>query len=60
MITLLLTPTHLAIRLRLLLLLPDPGGCPRPAAPTVAPWRLIAATHNLLKLHSHWIAPATE
>lgn len=21
-------------------------------------WRLIAATHNLLKLHSHWIAPA--
>jgi transposase len=22
-------------------------------------WRLIAATHNLLKLHSHWIAPAT-
>ncbi len=22
-------------------------------------WRLIAATHNLLKLHSHWIQPAT-
>jgi transposase len=22
-------------------------------------WRLITATHNLLKLHSHWIAPAT-
>jgi Transposase DDE domain len=22
-------------------------------------WRLIAATHNLLKLHNHWIAPAT-
>ena len=22
-------------------------------------WRLIAASHNLLKLHSHWIAPAT-
>jgi hypothetical protein len=22
-------------------------------------WRLIAATHNLLKLHQHWIAPAT-
>ena len=21
-------------------------------------WRLIAATHNLLKLHNHWIAPA--
>jgi transposase len=22
-------------------------------------WRLITATHNLLKLHNHWIAPAT-
>jgi transposase len=22
-------------------------------------WRLITATHNLLKLHKHWIAPAT-
>jgi transposase len=22
-------------------------------------WRLIAASHNLLKLHSHWIQPAT-
>jgi hypothetical protein len=22
-------------------------------------WRLIAATHNLLKLHNHWIQPAT-
>jgi transposase len=22
-------------------------------------WRLIAATHNLLKLHSHWISPVT-
>lgn len=22
-------------------------------------WRLIAASHNLLKLHSHWITPAT-
>ena len=22
-------------------------------------WRLITATHNLLKLHQHWIAPAT-
>jgi hypothetical protein len=22
-------------------------------------WRLIAASHNLLKLHTHWIAPAT-
>ena len=22
-------------------------------------WRLVTATHNLLKLHSHWIAPAT-
>jgi transposase len=22
-------------------------------------WRLIAATHNILKLHNHWIAPAT-
>jgi Transposase DDE domain len=22
-------------------------------------WRLIAASHNLLKLHDHWIAPAT-
>jgi len=22
-------------------------------------WRLIAATHNLLKLHSHWIQPVT-
>jgi hypothetical protein len=22
-------------------------------------WRLIAASHNILKLHSHWIAPAT-
>jgi hypothetical protein len=22
-------------------------------------WRLIAATHNLMKLHNHWIAPAT-
>jgi hypothetical protein len=22
-------------------------------------WRLITASHNLLKLHSHWIAPAT-
>jgi transposase len=24
-----------------------------------AEWRLITATHNLLKLHQHWIAPAT-
>jgi hypothetical protein len=24
-----------------------------------AEWRLIAATHNLLKLHNHWIQPAT-
>jgi pyruvate,water dikinase len=23
-------------------------------------WRLIAAIHNLLELHKHWIAPATE
>lgn len=23
-------------------------------------WRLIAATHNLLKLHSHWIAPPPD
>jgi transposase len=22
-------------------------------------WRLVAATHNILKLHNHWIAPAT-
>jgi hypothetical protein len=22
-------------------------------------WRLIAASHNLLKLHNHWIAPVT-
>ena len=22
-------------------------------------WRLITASHNLLKLHNHWIAPAT-
>jgi hypothetical protein len=22
-------------------------------------WRLIATTHNLMKLHNHWIAPAT-
>lgn len=22
-------------------------------------WRLIGATHNLPKLHNHWIAPAT-
>jgi DDE family transposase len=22
-------------------------------------WRLIAATHNLMKLHNHWIAAAT-
>ena len=22
-------------------------------------WRLIAATHNLMKLHNHWIAPTT-
>ena len=22
-------------------------------------WRLIAATHNLIKLHNHWISPAT-
>ena len=22
-------------------------------------WRLIAATHSLLKLYNHWIAPAT-
>jgi hypothetical protein len=22
-------------------------------------WRLIAATDNLMKLHNHWIAPAT-
>ena len=22
-------------------------------------WRLIAATHNLMKLHNHWIAPVT-
>ena len=22
-------------------------------------WRLIAASHNLLKLHHHWIQPAT-
>jgi hypothetical protein len=24
-----------------------------------AEWRLIAATHNLLKLHTHWTQPAT-
>ncbi|HEY1711458.1 MAG TPA: transposase [Solirubrobacteraceae bacterium] len=24
-----------------------------------AEWRLITSTHNLLKLHQHWIAPAT-
>lgn len=24
-----------------------------------AEWRLITATHNLLKLHHHWLAPAT-
>jgi transposase len=29
----------------------------RPAARSE--WRLIAASHNLLKLHSHWITPAT-
>jgi hypothetical protein len=23
-----------------------------------AEWRLITATHNLLKLHQHWIAPS--
>ena len=28
----------------------------RPGRRQVGGWRLIAATHNLLKLHSHWIA----
>jgi transposase len=31
----------------------------RGRAATRSEWRLIAATHNLLKLHNHWIAPAT-
>jgi len=30
--------------------------CGRAAA--LSEWRLVAATHNLLKLHSHWITPA--
>jgi transposase len=31
----------------------------RGRAATRSEWRLITATHNLLKLHQHWIAPAT-
>jgi hypothetical protein len=31
----------------------------RGRAPARAEWRLIAAAHNLLKLHSHWTQPAT-
>lgn len=30
----------------------------RGRAAALSEWRLIAATHNLLKLHSHWISPA--
>lgn len=32
---------------------------PRGRAAVQSEWRLIAASHNLLKLHSHWIAPTT-
>ncbi len=32
---------------------------PRGRAAARAEWRLITATQNLLKLHSHWIHPAT-
>jgi hypothetical protein len=31
----------------------------RSTAAARSDWRLIAATHNLLKLHNDWIAPAT-
>jgi transposase len=30
----------------------------RGRAAALSEWRLVAATHNLLKLHSHWISPA--
>ncbi len=30
----------------------------RGSAAARSEWRLISATHNLLKLHNHWIAPA--
>jgi hypothetical protein len=30
----------------------------RGRAAALAEWRLVAATHNLMKLHSHWIDPA--
>ena len=30
----------------------------RGRAAALSKWRLVAATHNLLKLHSHWISPA--
>jgi hypothetical protein len=32
---------------------------PRGRAAVRSEWRLITASHNLLKLHTHWIAPAT-
>jgi len=31
----------------------------RGRAAALSEWRLVAATHNLLKLHSHWIAAET-
>jgi hypothetical protein len=31
----------------------------RGRAAALSEWRLVAATHNLLKLHSHWIQAAT-
>jgi transposase len=31
----------------------------RGRAAALSEWRLVAATHNLLKLHTHWIQPAT-
>lgn len=30
----------------------------RGRAAVLSEWRLVAATHNLLKLHNHWISPA--
>ena len=31
----------------------------RGRAAALSEWRLVAATHNLLKLHNHWITPLT-
>jgi hypothetical protein len=30
----------------------------RGRAAALSEWRLVAATHNLLKLHNHWTSPA--